>query len=358
MHPHDVDAVLRAEGSAPIAFPYRKDDYALHLLLLGIGGGRPISALRQGPLRRLLEKPIVRPALARASYGMLAPRHVEAAFDTPRDGTRAERPAPDTADTPRDDRGAELPTHVAANAPREVGTPMHVAATAEREVFSVTLARWGADEAREWGSRYFQMSRPGHNLVVQLNFPASHDHAYERLLGPEEDHPFVVGSHPVRKESPFTLAWARLDVDFDAGEVLVEEVQCDWVREARSTQRDAAAWLAADEPVCDFYLRGTAAGWLAYFDDVLAQYAAVWSECVLAAAIAFAYERLGLRRVYFHTFEGGNLMKRMRAKPPRSLYADLPERFCFVETKRAPAALRRDGRVKMRSPSFYVLELV
>jgi hypothetical protein len=167
--------------------------------------------------------------------------------------------------------------------------------------------------------------------------------------------------HPARVEAPFTLAWARLDVDFDAREVLIEEVQCDWVREARCTREQAERWLAEGEPACLPFERcsnGTALTMLAYFERVLAKYVGLWAEGVLAAAIAFAYERLGLRRIYFHTFDGGNLMKRMLNEPPRSLYTDLPGRFCFVETRQAPVAFRTDRRVKMRSPSWYALELV
>ena len=348
MFPRDVAAILRAEGSAPLQFPYRKDDYALHLLLLGIGGGRPISVLRQGPFRRLLEKSVVRRALASASNGVLAPRHLAAALAPQREAfsTRAV---------------ANEPERKALSTRAVTDEPSSEFAT-EREMFSVTLARWGANERSEWGSSYYQTSRPGQNLVVQLNFPASHDRAYQRLVGPGKYHPFVTYCHPARMDEPFTLAWARLDVDFDAGEVLIEEVQCDWVREARVVKENAEEWLAEGNPArlpCELCLAGTALTMLAYFERVLSRYAALWAECVLAAAIAFSYERLGLRRVYFHTFEGGNLMKRLEnCKPPRSLYTDLPVRFCFVETRRAPAALRKDARVKERMPSFYALELV
>jgi hypothetical protein len=333
MLPCDVNAILRAEGSAPMQFPYRKDDYALHLLLLGIGGGRPLSVLRQGPFRRLLEKPCVRRALAGASNGVLAPRHVAAALAPQREASSTSAVTDDPSP----------------------------AVALEREMFLVTLARWGANDRRAWGSSYYQTSRPGQNLVVQLNFPASHDRAYRRLVGPGCHHPFAMYCHPARVEAPFTLAWARLDVDFDAREVLIEEVQCDWVREARCTREQAERWLAEGEPACLPFERcsnGTALTMLAYFERVLAKYVGLWAEGVLAAAIAFAYERLGLRRIYFHTFDGGNLMKRMLNEPPRSLYTDLPGRFCFVETRQAPVAFRTDRRVKMRSPSWYALELV
>jgi hypothetical protein len=261
--------------------------------------------------------------LARASNGVLAPHHLEAGFAEERE----------TPSTP----------------------------AAKREMFSIRLDRWGADEPSDWRSRYYQTSRPGQNLVVQLNFPASHDRAYQRLVQPRKYHPFVWYCHPVCIGGPFTLAWARLDIDFDAGEVLIEEVQSDWVREARDVRASAERWLAEGEPAClpfEWCSGGTALTMLAYFDRVLAKYAALWAECVLAATIAFAYERLRLRRVYFHTFEGGNLMKRLRSEPPRSLYTDLPGRFCFVETRQAPVAFRKDGRVKKRAPSWYALELV
>jgi hypothetical protein len=312
MLPCDVDALLRAEGSAPFFFPYRKDDYALHLLLLGIGGGQSISMLRQGPFRRLLEKPPVRRALAHAANGVLKPRDLESSGE-------------------------------------------------EREVFLVTLARWGGKRPRDWSSSYYQTSRPGQNLVVQLNFPESHDRAYRRLVEPGANHPFASSAHPVRQTEPFTLAWARLDVDLDAGEVLVEEVQCDWVREARSFRTYAEEWLAEGKPAhlpFAWWHTGTAPKILAYLDRILSRYADSWAECMLSAAIAFAYERLGLRRVYFHTFEGGNLMKRMRSEPPRSLYTELPERFCFRKTTAAPRAFRKDPRVRKCAPFWYALDLV
>ncbi|HVR21002.1 MAG TPA: hypothetical protein VMS65_14925, partial [Polyangiaceae bacterium] len=181
MLPVDVDAILRAHEAHAIAFQYEKDCYALSLLAHVIGGGRPISVLRAGPFARLLEKPIVKRALAHAVNGMLTPKCLERA----------------------------LP-------PR-------------REDFRVTLGRWGGKSERDRRSRYYQTSRPGLSLVLQLNFPESHDRAYRKLVRPGRAHPFLTRAHPVRLEEPFTLAWARLDFDAEADEVLVEEVQCDWV---------------------------------------------------------------------------------------------------------------------------------
>lgn len=313
MHPHDVAAILRAEGSAPIPFAYRKGDYALQLLLLAIGGGRSIAALRQGPFARLLEKPELRQVLAR-SLGVLVPERLSGALSEP------------------------------------------------RESFPLTLSHWGCAEsrARDYSS-YYQTSRAGQNLVLQLNFPATHDRAYRTLIEPRDGQPFVFPSHPVRDCEPFTLAWVRLDIDFDGAEVLIEEVQCDWVRNARYFGRKADEWLSEGEPASlpfDEELSGTAPRVQAYLEQVLAPYATLWAECALAAAIAFVYERLALRRIFFHTFESGLLMKRLCSAPPRSLYTDLPRQFCFRETATAPRALRRDRRVREGSPRWFELELV
>ena len=49
--------------------------------------------------------------------------------------------------------------------------------------------------------------------------------------------PFEWWSHPVRQDGRHTLAWARMDVDLDAGEALIEEIQSDWIREAVSEWR-------------------------------------------------------------------------------------------------------------------------
>jgi hypothetical protein len=48
-------------------------------------------------------------------------------------------------------------------------------------------------------------------------------------------------------------------------------------------------------------------------------------------AIEFSYAAIGVRCVYFRTYEGGLVMKRIRGGylPPRSLYTDLPARFLF-----------------------------
>jgi hypothetical protein len=315
MLPIDVDAILRAEPGEPRHYAYEKDRYALSLLALVIGGARPIAELRRGPYARLLEKSSVRPALARASNGVLTPACL---------------------------------AHVEPERPKD---------------FRVTLTRWGGARPSEWRSSWYQTSRPGQNLVVQLDFPASHDRAYRRLIGPENDHPFVYDFHPARATEPFTLAWARVDLDPESDECLIEEVQCDWIRLARDLLQFANKWLSEGEPqhhrvIRD--LRATAPELISYVERVLRPYASIWQECVLMATLELVYRELGVRTVYFHTYEGGLIMKRLggRSQPPRSLYTELPERFCFRKTGRAPRVFRRDPRLRTSSVNWFVLHLV
>jgi hypothetical protein len=66
----------------------------------------------------------------------------------------------------------------------------------------------------------------------------------------------------------------------------------------------------------------------------------LWDEAMLAAAVWFCRSQLGVRRIYYHTFEGSNLLKRMHGcPPPRSLYTTLPRRFCFERTDQPPQML-------------------
>ena len=315
MLPNHVDAILRAESAEPRLYAYEKDRYALSLLSLVIGGARPLSELRRGPFARLLEKATVRPALAHAAHAVLTPACL---------------------------------ARVAPERP---------------ENFRVTLSRWGGARPDDWHASYYQTSRSGQNLVLQLDFPESHDRAYRRLIAPEADHPFVSDGHPARASEPFTLAWVRLDLDPESGECLIEEVQSDWIKRAQNFLQLADEWLSEGGPehlpVVDD-LRATAPQLITYVERVLRPYAKLWQECALMAALDFVYSEFGIRTVYFHTYEGGLFMKRMRGcfLPPRSLYTDLPERFCFQHTARAPRALRSDPRLREHPVRWFVLHLV
>ena len=69
------------------------------------------------------------------------------------------------------------------------------------ETYVLTLARWG-----EGAGSWEQTSRPGSNLVLQLNFSRGHDRAYDRFLKPDSEGPFTCGNHPVHNGGRHTLA--------------------------------------------------------------------------------------------------------------------------------------------------------
>jgi hypothetical protein len=84
--------------------------------------------------------------------------------------------------------------------------------------------------------------------VLQLNFNHQHDRLFHESIHPAQDGVFNNGDHPVlqrgdRSYYRETLAWSRLDIDFDLGEVLIEEIQNDWVRDV--------AWLRKWLDRCD-----------------------------------------------------------------------------------------------------------
>ena len=70
---------------------------------------------------------------------------------------------------------------------------------------------------------------------------------------------------------------------------------------------------------------------------------------MLSAALSLVRNELGVRRVFFHTFETGSRLKRMGAcAPPRSLYTKLPRRFCFRPTHSGPLFLHEERDRRLR----------
>ena len=62
-----------------------------------------------------------------------------------------------------------------------------------------------------------------------------------------------------------------------------------------------------------------------------------WAEVTLSAALWVLVEMLRVRTVYMHTPESGEILKNIFGTwPPRSLYSDLPRRFCFTRTSQRP----------------------
>ncbi len=214
-----------------------------------------------------------------------------------------------------------------------------------------------------------QTSRRGANLVLQLNFSSGHDREYQRLVKPGARPVMRPGGHPVmrpgrRELFRETLAWSRIDVDFNCDQALIEEVQSDWVRAAAYVKR----WIGharhgvAPLPAW-FELSGTPDGIEHYLDRVLAPYLGLWQEAMLSASIDFIHRELGIATVFYHSHETGGQVKRIEyGEAPRSLYSQLPRRFCFEQTEEAPEFLLRDrrfrGRMKqVKDPRWYRLGL-
>ncbi|WP_020559684.1 hypothetical protein [Thiofilum flexile] len=263
-------------------FRYVPDSYAIQLLQDYIGDGMAIARLRQSPYARLLSKPIVRDALARAGKGVLEPWHLELA------------------------RGEY--THC---------KPLH---------FMLTLGEWGTDkhQRRAW----HQLTRTGYHLVLQLNFASDHVRYLRSLLNTPEVAPFSYRNHPVRRDGDYeTLAWARIDLDFASDEALIEEIQSDWVRKSCEPYHDRIYGSEAMQA----------------YREALRPYARVWSEAILAAAVRFIRHELGIGKVFYNSFETGNKLKGLEREtdlPPRSLYTELPKKFCFEPTHKAPNFLQ------------------
>ncbi len=82
---------------------------------------------------------------------------------------------------------------------------------------------------------------------------------------------------------------------------------------------------------------------------------------MLWAAIGFIRDELGLAHIYYHSEQSGRLLKRITGGlPPRSLYVDLPRRFCFRETLEIPEFLVREPQVQKelkRYPGLTMLRL-
>ena len=94
--------------------------------------------------------------------------------------------------------------------------------------------------------------------------------------------------HPGSDEAN-TLAWARIDVDLDQRQALIEEIQCDWLRKVARYERYARAHKP-DSFVHSLRHRGIhikAHKLWSYHLETMAPYRKIWSEAMLFAAIWF-----------------------------------------------------------------------
>lgn len=230
----------------------------------------------------------------------------------------------------------------------------------QQEVFVLTLGVWGGEKGNS--RRWEQTSRPGCNLVLQMNFAGEHDALYAKLKA--EYAPFGCFNHPI-SEKRHTLAWARLDIDFEHNCALIEEIQNDWLRDVKWFEKRVMGKLkAGDAPDSKTNLWDVNCSLKtaqSYCRFVLGRYAPIWDEAMLWAAISFLREEIGIRDIFYHSVDSGRLLKRIGGRlPPNSIYTDLPRRFCFAPTDEAPEFLRKEKRfqkVKKSHPKLSFFKL-
>ena len=266
-------------------YHYFPDRYAFMLLGWAAGDGTRLDALRKGTYAPLLQKPAVRDLLSGCGGALVDHQRFDSYW-----------PAQTTS-------------------------------------FVLGLDHWHGLQTSRSGAG-------GHNLVLQLNFSREHMLVLEKRFG--GTNLFNSSAHPVQQASGDrrreTLAWARIDLDLKRDEALIEEVQSDWVSTLDWALKNG--WQYAGEDI-------SAARLKSYKELELNWIGRQWADAMLAATLGFLRVELGITNIFFHTYEGGNLTKKMdRWMPPRSLYSKLPRRFCMRRTKDRPRFLRDDRRLR------------
>ena len=231
--------------------------------------------------------------------------------------------------------------------------------------YTLTLGIWGSRSKDFWNQSWHQISRSGYNLVLQVNFPQSHNRKYQQFVKPADWHPFRYEHHPINKRGKHTLGWARIDVDLENDQALIEEVQNDWLRDAARMKKHLARYaknLRLHTGRFYYGMDGTYLQLKRYLEHVLKPYITNWEETVLYAAIWFIRTELGIRKIFYHTYESGTRIKKICGKPPRSIYTSLPRKFCFKLTDECPEFLYhklnpRIQRKQRKGYKFHVLEL-
>lgn len=188
-----------------------------------------------------------------------------------------------------------------------------------------------------------QTSRKGKdswNVVLHLNLNESDARTIEKKFPDRENDPFECRWHPINEGRHRTLAWARIDLDWNSGEALIEEIQNDRLRnvseEVSRIRKYQLKTVRMNSEEVD------AAFILDYWDERLLLSRQWWDEAMLAATVGFIVNELGIRRIFYHSPESGARLKGYgAAKAPTSLYTDLPKRFCFERTTELPAFIKR-----------------
>lgn len=281
-----LDSIIGALPKGRTVFYDFEDRYAVLLLFQHLRAGRlSVAEIKRSHLAPLLEKPAVKNVISRLGR----------------------------ADIESEDLLNCWPTRV--------------------DAYRLTLGVWPTRDEKPKRS-WHQTTRLGYSLVLQLNLPVSHKRNLEQKIEDWRDYTNE-GFHPVAGADEITLAWSRIDLDFSSGEALIEEIQSDWIRDVKWYAE--SSWATKQKE------------WSRYYRDYLQSKVKHWSRTMLTATLWFLIEELGLRTVFFHTHESGSRLKNIkRTPPPRSIYTDLPRKFCFRSTHNGPAFLRdsEDKHVK------------
>jgi hypothetical protein len=294
-------------------FRYTKDQYAIYLLQRMIikQGYKTVAQLKQSPCRQLLDKPFVKDLLQSSGKAQLEAWQFESCLMT------------------------------------------------ELNHYALTLGTWGSHKTYSWN----QTSRPGCNLVLQLNLPEHLDGEFKKLAGCVMNK-ITSDSHPQSSKRSATLAWARLDIDMNSGQVLIEEIQSDLIRKLDWVKGFAVRSRNGD---ADYFVwqqnRIHRQRMIDYCERILVLQKKIWAEAMMAATLWFIHCELGLNKVFYNNFETGNKMKGINYRePPRSLYTDLPEKFCFKLTQEAPSFITEDKKAqnrlrKIKNAQWYLLTI-
>lgn len=291
-------------------FYYFKDRFALMVLSYFVESGMKIKDIKKTKVGKLLNKPIVKNIINQCGNGILTRGDLDSYWP----------PIP--------------------------------------ECYLLTIGKWGnGTKNKYWQRSWYQTSRPGLNLVLQLNFSSKHNKEYQKLINPGNYHPFQYYSHPVRKDNFNTLSWARIDIDFDYDEAIIEEIQTDWIRIAKNEKVTIEKKLKENE-MC-FEEKKKMQNIIKYMDNTLNSHLKLWDEATMAASIWFLKEVTGIGKIFYHTYESGNKLKGLgNHKPPKSLYKTLPEKFAFRLTENVPLFLKAQKRFKKEKTNnlqFYVM---
>ena len=287
MTPQLAKEIIATLPQGRTLFRYFRDRYALSLLQLAFPEGESIARIKRSRFSGLLQKNTTKRLLAHLGSNDLHPDDLEYHW------------------------------------PREITT------------YRLTLDHWPEGDEK-WMRHYHQTTRRGHNLVLRLNFSVSHNDEMAKITGQDVSEYNSWCFHPVEKKQELTLAWSRIDLDFETGEALIEEIQSDWVRDARTWAR----WGKKNK---------LDAGWTKYMESKFRPQLRIWDETIMAATLWFLTHEIGIRDIFYHTHQTGAVMKNIEdTLPPRSLYTDLPRRFCFDQTCNGPLFIRDQAERRVR----------